>query len=130
MSLDVFQVVLVVDDDPGQVAIVTSVLKTAGFRVISATSAPAALGEARGVDDELYLLVTDYSMPEMSGRALAAEVKAVHPGVKILYLTAHADDLFRQASELEAHEAFLEKPVSADGLREAVNLLARGPRAF
>ena len=112
----------------GQVAIVTSVLQSAGFRVLSATSAPAALDTARGFGDDIYLLVTDLSMPDMSGRALAAEVKAVHPDVKILYLTAHADDLFHQANELQPHEAFLEKPVSARGLREAVNLLLQGPR--
>ena len=123
MTLNVIPVVLVVDDDPGQVAIVTSVLKRAGFRVLSASSAIAALDIARGSDERIYLLVTDLNMPNMSGLALAAELVTKHPELKVLYLTAHANELFRQTHALKPHEAFLEKPVSAHGLLEAVYFL-------
>jgi len=123
MTLDVFQVVLVVDDDRGQVAIVTAILQEAGFRVLSASSGTAALDVASGFGESICILVTDLSMPDMSGRALAAELIAKHPELKILYLTAHANDLFRQTSLLQPHEAFLEKPVSANALREAVKML-------
>jgi two-component system cell cycle sensor histidine kinase/response regulator CckA len=125
MALDGSEVVLVVDDDPGQVAIVTSVLKKAGFRVLSAGSASAALDIAGGSDRRIYLLVTDLNMPAMSGLALAGELVNKHPALKVLYLTAHANELFRQAHVLKAHEAFLEKPVSAHGLLEAVYFLLR-----
>jgi len=46
-----------------------------------------------------------------------------HPALKVLYLTAHSDALFQHTHVLRPHEAFLEKPVSAHALREAVNLL-------
>lgn len=123
MTFDVFPSVLVVDDDRGQVAIVTSVLEKAGFRILSASSARAAVDIARAADEGICLLVTDLNMPDMSGRALAAELVASHPDLKVLYLTAHADELFQQTHVLEPNEAFLEKPVSPQGLREAVNLL-------
>jgi two-component system cell cycle sensor histidine kinase/response regulator CckA len=128
MTLDIFPVVLVVDDDRGQLAILASVLQNAGFRVLSANSALAALAalDVRGAaNEELAILVTDLDMPGMSGRALAAELVTKHPKLKVLYVTANADALFRQGRELEAHEAFLEKPVSAQELREAVNVLLR-----
>ena len=57
MTLDAPPVVLVVDDDPGQVAIVTSVLKKAGFRVLSASSGLAALDVAGDSGVKIYLLV-------------------------------------------------------------------------
>jgi CheY-like chemotaxis protein len=123
MTLDAPPVVLVVDDDPGQVAIVTSVLKKAGFRVLSASSALAALDLAGGSGVKIYLLVTDLNMPNMSGLALAAELVTKHAELKVLYLTAHANELFRQTHALKPHEAFLEKPVSAHGLLEAVYFL-------
>jgi CheY-like chemotaxis protein len=119
----IFPIVLVVDDDPGQVAIVTSVLGKAGFRILSASSALAALDVASHSDERIYLLVTDLSMPGMSGLALAAELVTKDPELKVLYLTAHADELFRQTHALKPHEAFLEKPVSANALREAVYFL-------
>jgi two-component system cell cycle sensor histidine kinase/response regulator CckA len=123
MTLEVPPVVLVVDDDPGQVAVVTSVLKKAGFRVLSASSALAALDVAGSSGARIYLLVTDLNMPNMSGLALAAELVIRHPDLKVLYLTAHANELFRQTHVLKPHEAFLEKPVSAHGLLEAVYFL-------
>jgi CheY-like chemotaxis protein len=127
MTLDIFPIVLVVDDDRGHLAILTSVLQKAGFRVVSANSALAALAalDVRGANEEISALVTDLDMPGMSGRALAAQLVTKHPKLKVLYVTAHADALFRQGRVLEAHEAFLEKPVSAQELREAVNVLLR-----
>ena len=121
-----FPVVLVVDDDQIQVALVTAVLRKAGCRVLSATSPLLALealevaGQAR---QGISLLITDLEMPGMSGLALASEMVSKHPKLKVLYLTAHADALFQQTHQLKPHEAFLEKPVSAQELREAVNLL-------
>jgi two-component system cell cycle sensor histidine kinase/response regulator CckA len=126
MTLDLFPVVLVVDDDRGQVALVTSFLKKAGFRVVSANSAIdalAALERAGDASQHIALLVTDLDMPGMSGRTLATQMVAKHPDLKVLYVTGNADDLFRRGHALEAHEAFLEKPVSSPALREAVNLL-------
>jgi two-component system cell cycle sensor histidine kinase/response regulator CckA len=123
--LDVVPAVLVVDDDPVQLAIVRSVLKKAGFDVLSAGSGLAALEIAKSSSQEIYLLVTDMNMPGMSGRVLAAELVATRPGLKVLYITAHADDLFQGTRVLDPHEAFLEKPVSPQALREAVNLLLR-----
>jgi CheY-like chemotaxis protein len=125
MTLAVLPVVLVVDDDLGQVAIVTSVLRKSGFRVLSASSGLDALDIAGRSDERIYLLVTDLNMPNMSGLALAAKLIIKEPELKVLYLTADANELFRQAHVLQSHEAFLEKPVSAHGLREAVYFLLR-----
>jgi two-component system cell cycle sensor histidine kinase/response regulator CckA len=128
MTLDSTPVVLVVDDDRTQVALVSSVLKKAGFRVLSADSPTRtvavldAAGEARR---GISLLVTDLDMPDMDGLTLAAELVRKHPTLKVLYITAHPDGLFKKTHELKPNEAFLEKPVSAQLLREAVNLLLR-----
>ncbi len=131
MTLRVFPIVLVVDDDPGQVMFARSILEKSGFRVLSANSPAdvlAALRVAGEASKGISLLVTDFEMPGMSGAALAEELLAKQPGLKVLYLTAHSDALFRKRHMLKPHEAFLEKPVSAEGLREAVNLLLRAAR--
>jgi CheY-like chemotaxis protein len=126
MQLEVFPVVLVVDDDRGQVALVTSFLRKAGYRVVSANSGEAALAAlevAGDASEAISLLVTDLDMPGMSGRAFAKQLVKKHPKLKVLYVTSNPDVLFQQGQMLEAHEAFLEKPVSAQLLREAVTLL-------
>jgi DNA-binding NtrC family response regulator len=126
MLRGVLPVVLVVDDDRVQVALVTAVLRKAGFRVLSASSPIDALAALKVADEAIQgisVLVTDLDMPGMSGVAFAAEMVTRHPGLKVLYLTAKADALFQDTHALQPHEAFLEKPVSAQLLREAVNLL-------
>jgi two-component system cell cycle sensor histidine kinase/response regulator CckA len=125
---DLFPVVLVVDDDRLQVALITSFLQKAGFRVVSAASAIIALKalEAAGeASNEISLLVTDLDMPGMSGLTFATEMRKKHPALKVLYVTARASGLFQQGHQLQDNEAFLEKPVSQHALREAVNLLIR-----
>ena len=44
----------------------------------------------------------------------------------MLYLTGYSDRLFKEKSALWADEAFLEKPFTVKGLREAVSLLVSG----
>jgi len=72
------------------------------------------------------LLVTDYAMPDMQGRELADRVRQRFPSVKVLYQTGFSDMLFENRIELEEGAAFLEKPFTARGLREAVRLVLFG----
>ena len=58
-------------------------------------------------------------------RALAL-VKARFPAVKVLYQTGFSDMLFENRVELEEGAAFLEKPFTARGLREAARLVLFG----
>jgi two-component system cell cycle sensor histidine kinase/response regulator CckA len=133
MKPALFPVVLVVDDDPVQVALVTSFLRKAGFHVVSASSANAALTALEVAGDAsqaISMLVTDLDMPGMSGRTFAKQLMVTHPGLKVLYVTSDADVLFQQGRQLGPNEAFLEKPISAQELRGAVNLLLHTPRSL
>ena len=76
----------------------------------------------------ISLLVTDLDMPGMTGKAFAAQMKKAYPDLKVLYVTSDPTILFQNRSELGPNEAFLEKPVSAPLLREAVNYLLRPAR--
>ncbi len=53
-------------------------------------------------------------------------VRTIDPDAKVLYLTGHADQLFTGKPILWEHEAFIEKPVTTKGLREAVSMLLFG----
>ncbi len=127
---DLFPIVLVVDDERVQVALLSSLLTRYGFRVITAPSAVhamAALEAAGDASDGISLLVTDLDMPGMNGRQLAADMLKKHPALKVLYVTGNADGLFAPGSLLGPNESFLEKPVSPGSLREAVNFLLHKP---
>ena len=63
-------------------------------------------------------------MPDMQGRELADHIRQRFPAVKVLYQTGFSDLLFEDREELEEGAAFLEKPFTARGLREAARLAA------
>lgn len=114
--------VLVVDDEPNLVTIVARMLESDGYRVVTATSGAEALEIGASHDRPIDLLLTDLHMPEMTGRRLSTELRKTQLGLKVVYLTGHADDLFGDLTLLEPHEAFIEKPISPAGVREAVSL--------
>ena len=118
---------LVVDDEAPVLRLVSRILTTENYDVVSAESGEAAVRLLQqpgfgGID----LLVTDLMMPGINGRQLAADVRKTNPQVRVLYVTGFADTLFTGLKELEPGESFIEKPFGADGLLEATRLVMFG----
>jgi CheY-like chemotaxis protein len=118
-------VILAVDDEPGVLALIRRCLNDERVTLIKASSGKTAL-EQMAKGPVLDLLITDLRMPEMEGDELARLVRALEPDLKVLYLTSHADRLFDAKQQLWAEEAYLDKPFTREGLREAVALLLFG----
>jgi two-component system cell cycle sensor histidine kinase/response regulator CckA len=80
------------------------------------------------LEGQVYdLVVADVSMPGMTGPQLVARMRQGGSQAKVLYVTGFADQLFDERDKhLWAEEAFLDKPCSVQGLREAVSLLIHG----
>ena len=117
--------VLVVDDDDAVRQFVKRILDDGGYVVDASASGADAL--TRMHDGQAYdLVVTDVCMPEMSGPQLIARMRQAGSQAKVLYVTGFADQLFEERTPLWADEAFLDKPCTVQGLREAVSLLLHG----
>jgi CheY-like chemotaxis protein len=114
--------ILAVDDEPGVLALVRRCLDDERITLIEASSGKDALAQI-AKDPAVDLLITDLRMPEMEGDELARQVRLLDPDLKVLYLTSHADRLFEAKPLLWAEEAYLDKPFTREGLREAVALL-------
>src|SRR4051812_22766511 len=114
--------VLVVDDEEALRTFVARSLHEAGYEVVSVSGGRDAL---RVVESQrpFDAYVLDVMMPDMTGDQLGCQLRTHDPDAKILYFTGYADHLFGERSVLAAREAFLEKPVTMAGLREAVSLL-------
>ena len=117
--------ILAVDDEPGVLALVRRCLDDVRVTLTEASSGKDALAQiSKG--PALDLLITDLRMPEMEGDELARQVRALDPNLRVLYLTSHADRLFGAKPQLWAEEAYLDKPFTREGLREAVAQLLFG----
>jgi two-component system cell cycle sensor histidine kinase/response regulator CckA len=119
------KVILVVDDEEPVRMMERRILEQAGYQVIEAADGAAALAILQG-DTRLELVVSDVDMPNLAGDDLARQVRAVRPGLKVLFVTGHVPKLFKGQQLLEDDRSFLSKPFSAKGLLEAVSLLRYG----
>ncbi len=112
--------IIVVDDEPMVRTVTTKLLRLKGHDVVEAESGPAAL---LMLDDPAVtpfeLVITDLSMPDMSGRELAGHVRARFADLPILLLTGDTD--------VEADEgtvnAVVKKPFKLDALEEQIQAL-------
>jgi two-component system cell cycle sensor histidine kinase/response regulator CckA len=117
--------ILVVDDEESVRFFAEHALRRAGYEVTVADDGPEAL-QLVDAQPAFDLFVIDVQMPGMRGDELARRLRRRNPDVKVLYFTGFADMLFEEKPQLWEHEAFVEKPVTINGLCEAVSLLLFG----
>lgn len=116
--------VLVVDDEAAIRAIARRALEEAGYQVLEASNGRAAIdliAQGSAVD----LLIADLNMPGLGGNEMVRRIRITTPDLKVLYVSGHISRLM-DARPLWEGEAFLNKPFTNDGLREAVALLVYG----
>ena len=118
--------VAVVDDDPMMLDVLSRILQRENFELLIASGGAEIIQKLSEHPGALDLLVTDYAMPHMQGRELADQVRQWFPSVKVLYQTGFSDMLFDNRVELEEGAAFIEKPFTARGLREAARMILFG----
>ena len=124
--LGVKKTVAVVDDDPMMLDVLARILQRENYELVMAGGGPEIMDKLQAHSGQLDLLVTDYAMPDMQGRELADRIRERFPAVKVLYQTGFSDMLFENRVELEDGAAFVEKPFTARGLREAARLVLFG----
>jgi two-component system CheB/CheR fusion protein len=114
--------ILLVEDDPAVRRVTKSILERCGYRVTDAPGGPEAL-RALPERDGLDLLVTDVVMPRMSGRELADRILAGRPGVRVLYMSAHADDVLEPHGLLNGAFTVMRKPFAPAALSQKISEL-------
>ncbi|MBI9077698.1 MAG: PAS domain S-box protein [Desulfatibacillum sp.] len=84
--------ILLVDDEPDLVDSFTAVLNHFGYQVTSSQSSAKALEFFKANPDNFDLVITDQTMPEMTGMDLAAEILKIRPGKPIILCTGYSSD--------------------------------------
>jgi len=110
--------VLVVDDQEIICELIAEHLTGDGHRALAMSDSTEAL---RRFDGESFdLLITDQSMPGISGEQLARSVKERKPGTHVIMLTGFGDDVLTNGKVPAGIDRVLSKPVSCDDLRKAI----------
>src|SRR5690606_15464291 len=118
-----------VEDNEGVRAFTRAALEEAGYRVVEAGDAEAALHALSG-NPPFDLLFTDMVLPGgVSGRALADRIRKQHPTLPVLFTTGYAPDAIFHQGRQEAGIELLTKPYTQQELTrkiEATLKTARG----
>ena len=115
------EMILLVEDEPALRSLAKKLLTQFGYRVLEAGSGPKALEIWAEHRDEIALLVTDLVMPDgMSGRALAEQLLALDPHLKVIYTSGYSAEIAGQNFPLQTGVNFLPKPFNPQALAEIV----------
>jgi CheY-like chemotaxis protein len=85
--------ILLVDDEPTLMEMATSILERLGYKVTGQTDSVNALEIFRSNPDEFDLVITDYTMPKLTGLDLAREVRRIRPDMPVLLCTGFSEKI-------------------------------------
>ena len=114
--------VLLVEDGPVELHLLTKLLQRKIRDVYSATNGVLALEMLRSVGT-VDLIITDISMPLMTGFELIAEIRKQGFSMPVVALSAHSDLETRTAAERAGFRAVLVKPISKESLNMLLDFL-------
>ena len=113
--------ILFVDDEPTITEIGQASLEYLGYDVVSLSSSTDALEAFRAEPKSFDLVITDLTMPGLSGRELARGVQRIRPDVPVILCTGYSEQILpEKANELGIREVLC-KPVAVRELARAVH---------
>lgn len=120
--------VLVVDDSRTKRYLLVSWLSRAGFETVEADTGSEALDRV-GVDP-IDLVVLDVRLPDLNGFEVCERIKAAHPAMPVIHVSAHAIDVVDRAQGLtRGADAYLAEPIEPDELVATAHAVLRYYRA-
>jgi CheY-like chemotaxis protein len=114
------ETVMIVEDEAAVCKLAERILRSAGYRVLSAPTGGDALILGRRHGAEIDLLLTDVVMPQMSGRELAERLTPLCPRIRVLYMSGYTDNTIVHHGVLDPGTRFIGKPFAAGELMRKV----------
>jgi CheY-like chemotaxis protein len=109
--------VLLVDDDPLLVTVLTHILEGAGYGVTAAENGRHGLEQFRAAPCDV--VIADRAMPELSGEEMAREIRTRKPALPIILITGCREAI----AHPERYDAILIKPFRSDALLDCLSRL-------
>jgi len=103
--------ILFVDDEKALVDMGKKTLERLGYEVIATTSSTDALDTFRANHDKLDLVITDQTMPNMTGDMLAKELMGIRSDIPIILCTGYSELITKESAEAMGIRAFVMKPL-------------------
>ncbi len=120
--------ILLVEDDPDLRELTTAMLARGGYTILSASTAKEALATSESYNDPIALMITDMMLcGGMDGCQLSEQIHSQRPDTKILIVSGYSESLVHRSPSPKNSIEFMEKPFSAEQLRERVRDILTKP---
>lgn len=117
------RVVLLVEDEPHILSLLSDYLAGEGYRVLEAADAARAF-EILATKPQLDLLVTDFRLPGgVSGVMIAEPALKLRPDLKVIFISGYPIEIYESGSDIARSAPILAKPFSLDTLRSQIQQL-------
>ncbi len=114
------ETILFLDDEEMLVDVGTRMLTMIGYEVVGIKGCAEALEFFAREAEKIDLVITDYSMPKMTGVDFAKEVMRLKPGIPIILVTGFAEGSIQEKAKQAGILHFLMKPVNRHELAETI----------
>ena len=114
------QRILVVDDEQTNVDALTELLTNLGYIVSGYTDSIAALSGFENHSVECDIVITDQTMPDMTGHELAKKMMTIRPGLPIIMVSGFSASLQAEHAEGIGIREFLAKPITSASISAAL----------
>ncbi len=121
------ETVLLVEDEAAMLKMTAGALRQLGYTVLAASTPETGLELAAGHEGPLHLLLTDVVMPRMNGRDLAAQVRAIRPGLPCVFMSGYTAGIIGPGSVLDEGVHFLQKPFTLAELAGTLRRVLEAP---
>jgi CheY-like chemotaxis protein len=118
--------ILLVDDEDIMIALDEERLTGLGYEVVASTSSEEALEIFRKTPDRFDLVITDYTMPNLTGIDLAAQLLMIKPTIPIVLWTGYNEAVSRERVQKAGIKAFLMKPSDKNTLAATIRRVLDG----
>jgi len=114
------ETILVAEDEAAYRELIQEVLVAKGYNVLLSEDGMQALAMVRGLTRKIDVLLTDSVMPSARGAVLAAEMKKLFPGIKIILMSGYTDRALTTDAASVSANLFLQKPFTTATLLKSI----------
>ncbi len=115
--------VLVIDDEPMVLNVLEKAITRFGYQVTGFAGGIEALETFRAQPDRFDVVVTDQSMPNITGFEIGTQMMSIRPGLPVVLITGHSDERFHEQACAAGIRYHLLKPISMKELGEVLEEL-------
>ena len=119
---------MLVDDEDAIVRLEKQQLERLGYHVASFIASPDALEAFRSAPEAFDLVISDMTMPYMTGDQLAKELIEIRPDIPVIICTGFSERINRKKAAAIGIKGFLMKPVVNSKIAEMVRNVLDGAK--